>query len=129
MKSAFLDANVLFSAALPGSSLKAALEKSGLRLVSSEYCEAEALRNLADYAPGTGLNLNFDRVPDCFDPLPETARLPEKDRPVLASAIAAGVDFLVTGDRRHFGALYGKIVGGVQVIRPRDLPPGESTGT
>jgi len=121
MKTAFLDANVLFSAALPASRLKAALKPSGLRLISSSYCEAEARRNLALYAPEAGLNVDCDLVPDCFEPLPGTENLPMKDVPVLATAMAAKADYLVTGDRRHFGTLYGKTFGGVNVIRPRDL--------
>jgi hypothetical protein len=121
MKTAFLDANVLFSAALPESRIKTALGKSGLRLISSSYCEAEARHNLALYAPEASLNVDCKLVPDCFEPLPGTENLPVKDRPVLATAIAARADYLVTGDQRHFGTLYGRAFGSVKVIRPRDL--------
>jgi len=47
--------------------------------------------------------------------------LPEKDRPVLAAAIQLGCQVLVTGDRTHFGALYGKTLGGVKIHSPRSL--------
>jgi hypothetical protein len=33
----------------------------------------------------------------------------------------AGADLLVTLDRDHFGRLYGRTVGGVKVITPREL--------
>jgi hypothetical protein len=49
------------------------------------------------------------------------AWLPEKDRPMMASAIRPGCDALVTGDRTHFGAGYGKSFGGVTVHSPRSL--------
>ncbi len=44
------------------------------------------------------------------------AGLPEKDKPILAAAIAAGCAYLLTGDKRDFGHLYGKAVEGVTVI-------------
>jgi hypothetical protein len=47
--------------------------------------------------------------------------LPEKDRPVLAAAIRQRCDVLVTGDRTHFGAGYGKAFGGVVIHSPRSL--------
>lgn len=51
--------------------------------------------------------------------LEETAvAVREKDRPVLAAAIALQCEALVTGDRTHFGALYGKTLGGVTIYSP-----------
>jgi predicted nucleic acid-binding protein len=47
--------------------------------------------------------------------------LVEKDRPILAAAIAASVDYLITGDKSHFGHLYGTRVSGVYVISPADF--------
>ena len=43
-----------------------------------------------------------------------------KGTPILAAAGAAGVDMLVTGDRTHFGHLYGKTVGRLRVLTLRD---------
>lgn len=48
-------------------------------------------------------------------------RLPEKDQPVLAAAIHLDCDALVTGDRTHFGAGYGKTFDGVTIYSPRML--------
>ena len=46
--------------------------------------------------------------------------LPENDAPILAAAAAAGADLLVTGDRRHFGHLYGKTIGRVRIVTLRE---------
>jgi len=53
--------------------------------------------------------------------LEATLPLPEKDRPVLAAAIRHGCAALVTGDRSHFGALYGRTIRGVRIHSPRSL--------
>jgi hypothetical protein len=47
--------------------------------------------------------------------------LPAKDRPVLAAAILDACDALVTGDRSHFGSLYGRTIHGVAIHSPRSL--------
>jgi predicted nucleic acid-binding protein len=44
--------------------------------------------------------------------------LPPKDAPILASAVACGADALVTGDRTHFGHLFGRCLRGVFVLNP-----------
>jgi hypothetical protein len=46
--------------------------------------------------------------------------LPLKDAPILAAAVGARVDLLVTGDRKHFGHLYGTIRRGVEVVAPAE---------
>ena len=57
--------------------------------------------------------------PEAF---PEAAlKLPDKDRPVLAAAIRLECEALMTGDRTHFGAVYGKTLGGVKIHSPRSL--------
>lgn len=44
--------------------------------------------------------------------------LPLKDAPVLGAAVRSGADYLVTGDARHFGHLFGASVGGVRILTP-----------
>ena len=44
--------------------------------------------------------------------------MPEKDAPILAAAVAGDADLLVTGDRTHFGKLYGKTLRGCEVATP-----------
>jgi predicted nucleic acid-binding protein len=46
--------------------------------------------------------------------------VPDKDAPILAAACVAEVDILVTGDRTHFGHLYGETVGGLRVLTLKD---------
>src|SRR5579875_3231984 len=100
----FLDANVLFSAAyLENSGLGRLWQLQDAELLSSAYAVEEARRNLA-----------LSRQPT----LPARVRLDSKDRPILLAAIHGKADFLLTGDGRHFGHLYGKRVEGVMVLRP-----------
>ncbi len=42
------------------------------------------------------------------DTMPDWVRLPIKDRPVLAGAIAGNADYLITGDKVHFSDYYDK---------------------
>jgi len=124
MKVAFLDANVLFSAALdPQGHVAAALKKSGTRLVTSPYAIEEARRNLsgAELPALSALLETVGLAHDSFGPLPPGVEPVAKDVPVLASAIAADADFLVTGDAKHFGRFFGKTICGVKILRVRDL--------
>ncbi len=91
----------------------------------------EARRNLELKAPGGSAALDrllkrlraaAARAPD--PALDATLKVAEKDRPVLAAAIGLGCQMLGTGDRRHFGALYGRRVGGVTIHSPRSLAEG-----
>jgi len=44
-----------------------------------------------------------------------------RTRPILAAALSANATVLVTGDRRHFGALFGKTLNRtVTVLPPRE---------
>src|SRR5262249_48654414 len=92
------------------------------------YVLSEARRNLAQKAEAASATLE-SLLPRMHvaaflvaDPaLATTLPLPEKDKPVLASAIRHRCDALVTGDSTHFGPLYGKEVHGVAVHSPRSL--------
>ena len=53
--------------------------------------------------------------------IPEAISLAEKDRPILAAAIAGSVEYLVTGDRKHFGDFYGTAICGVRIMAPADF--------
>ncbi len=116
----FLDANILFSAALAAArgdnqgpfGLLWALAIAGkLRLASSNWCVGEAEFNLrrkkpAEAARLTELVASLELVPDPREPgEPAASLLPAKDAPVLAAALVGGCQFLITGDERHFGAL------------------------
>lgn len=49
----------------------------------------------------------------------------EKDRPILAAAIAARATDPLTGDVRHFGPFYGVTIEGVLVLPPNRYRVGE----
>lgn len=51
----------------------------------------------------------------------EASELPEKDLPILRAAVASSATRLVTGDRKHFGHLFGQTVAGVLLFRPVEL--------
>jgi len=127
----FLDANVLFSAAKSDGAVRRLLDllsESGHECHVDAYVVEEARRNLALKAPGSLPVL--DRLLGRIHVAPLKARtestavpgsLAEKDRPVLAAAIELGCEALVTGDRTHFGAFYGKTLAGVKIYSPRSL--------
>jgi hypothetical protein len=104
------------------------LSRDGHQCVADGYVWEEARRNLAVHHP------------KALEPLHELAReielhssfagaethdlevdLPDKDLPVLASAIALHCDALVTGDLTHFGPMMRQTIMGVTVHTPRSL--------
>ena len=119
----FLDANVLFSAAYsPDARLRLFWQIPSTRLVTSLYAAEEARRNFTKPDQRKRLELLLALIKQVAeaDPaiLPADVLLPEKDRPILAAAIASGATHLITGDRAHFGVWYGRKIGGVTVLPP-----------
>lgn len=127
----FLDANVLFSAAKSDGAvhqLLTLLEKSGHECCVDGYVIEEARRNLVAKAPDRVVALErlLSRMKTAGAQRSDTAleaSLPlwAKDRPVLAAAIRQSCTARVTGDRTHFGALYGQTIQGVTIYSPRSL--------
>lgn len=119
----FLDANVLFSAAYRAESrLREFWTLPDTQLVTSSYALAEATRNLSGIDQRRRLEALAAQVRITHEggawALPPDVILPEKDRPILSAALVSGATHLVTGDQTHFGAWYGKQVGGVTIIKP-----------
>jgi len=127
----FLDANILFSAAKSNGAVRRLLEMlidASHECFVDAYVTEEAWRNLAAKAPAgvdyletllRRLNvvpLQAQQTSFATDP-----PLPEDDRPILAAAIYNRCESLVTGDRAHFGPLYGKTIEGVTIHSPRSL--------
>ena len=117
----FLDANVLFSASNGGSNIARLVAELKRRAtaVTSDLAVEEARRNLAlkrpAWLPTFAATLADLEIVDStvFDlPVP----LVEKDTPLLCAAIRSRCRFLVTGDQRDFGHLYGQVVLGVEII-------------
>ncbi len=97
-------------------------------LVADHYVMEEARRNLATKGPDSlqtlasiTAHVEVSGVSGVSFEDPVLAWLPEKDRPVLASATSLNCDALVTGDRTHFGSAYGAVCGGVAIQSPRSL--------
>lgn len=122
----FLDANVLFSAAYRrDAGVRRLWQLADTELITSAYAIEEARRNLNtegqralmdELLKTVGIsNLLADLA---AHPEIEASGLPEKDLPILRASLAAGATHLITGDRKHFGHLYGKQVAGVLVMPP-----------
>ena len=117
----FLDANVLFSASNSGSNiarlLQLLVEKSSA--VTSDSAIEEARRNVELKRPAW--SENFQQLVAKVEVVASIkfeidVSLTEKDLPILCTAIHAGCEMLVTGDKRHFGHLYGQSISGTRVI-------------
>jgi predicted nucleic acid-binding protein len=122
----FLDANILFSAAQPHSRMKALLDvlTDQATFLTNEYAAEEARRNLtAKFPDGVkGLERLLKKCELISQLAPDVeAGLPLKDVPILGGAIAGQATYLLTGDERDFGKLWGKTIQGVKIISPRML--------
>lgn len=128
----FLDANVLFSAAQTDGAVRALitrLHESDHRLVADAHVWEEARRNLVARYPSRLSALDALTSTIAVFPLrgggqdpesqdPESLPVDDKDKPVLAAAITLDCRALITGDRTHFGHLFGKAVRGVTIYSP-----------
>ena len=117
----FLDANILFSAALSKSRLRPFLQQLGRRvqLLTNAYAQEEAARNLAAKHPERlGEHKKFaSSLEEVSGRLFELGvPLAKKDQPILCGAIAGRADYLLTGDKKDFGSLFGRTVQGVKVV-------------
>jgi predicted nucleic acid-binding protein len=117
----FLDANVLFSASYSGSNIarliQLLLDKGAA--VTSEYALEEARRNVNLKRPTWAED--FERLAAQVEVAPSVSfelsvELAEKDVSIMCTAVHAGCETLATGDKRHFGHLYGQVVSGVRVV-------------
>lgn len=128
----FLDANVIFSGAYSPNGRARALfllaRQGRCELLSSPHAIEEARRNIQLKYPDKSEDLD-----SLISELVVTAEatsanvawaleqsLQLEDAPVLAAAVDAGAELLVTGDRTHFGRMYGHSLQGVTVITPAD---------
>lgn len=122
----FLDANVLVSAAWKENAETALIwQLDRARLVTSIYVMAEVQRNLPGIAQierlrGLMTSVEVLIFQNLAEPA-ETLLLPAKDRPVLAAAVEARAQYLVTGDKKHFGQWFGKTICGVRIEAPTGL--------
>jgi uncharacterized protein len=131
----FLDANILFSAALSDGAMRQLLRElvhAKHVLVASPLVVAEATRNLSKKSSPEAVSVLNDllhavelssRESRSNNDGAETiiSWLVEKDRHVLRAAILLNCNYLVTGDRAHFGEGYGRSFAGIIIVSPRQL--------
>jgi predicted nucleic acid-binding protein len=127
MQKIFLDANVLFSAAYQSESgLLKFWKLEDVQLITSTYAAQEALRNLdlenqeQRFEKLLRSVVIVDEVDQPELVIPKSIILPYKDKPILAAAINAKANYLITGDIRHFGKYFSKKVEGVTICPPAD---------
>ncbi len=132
----FFDANVIVAASASSSGaarviIRLADKRGDITVIATEYAWDEAERNLQQHKP-EALS-EFYKLKESIGILPEPSdglvadvaasltrkkRLPNKDLPILAGAISASADWLLTHDGDHFGSFYDETVLGVEVLRP-----------
>jgi predicted nucleic acid-binding protein len=123
MERLFLDANILFSAAYrEGAGIRQFWELSSVKLLTSQYAFEEAKRNL-NQTQGSRLARLIKHVKVYAEYgneayIPKNILLRKKDRPILAAAIGSEANYLITGDFRDFGCLYGQRILGVMILAP-----------
>lgn len=126
----FLDANVIFSAAIGSKTCRSIVRIPQIKLLTSDYCLAEVTRNLTakGYDPAIDLHDLLTAVTEVQTPpqsywqtlaplLPPRATT---DLPILGAALVAHADVLITGNTRDFGDLMKKpLSAGPTVLTPR----------
>ena len=122
----FLDANILFSGARPESRTRAFLQIlfDNFDCLTNAYAVEEARRNveIKDPRQVSELISLVDRCTMVASLVVElSVKLEPKDIPILGGAIAGKATHLLTGDARHFGLYFGKIIDGVKVVSPKIL--------
>lgn len=116
-----LDANILFSAAAPDSPTRALLDiiLRHAKAVTNEHAWEEARRNVERKRPHliAALNNLKPRI-EFTGNFKEVAHsvLPDKDQPIIGGAVASRCSHLWTGDKRHFGPLYGRTIQGTRIV-------------
>lgn len=126
----FFDANVIFSAAHQEQGraqvIIALARADQCTVLVSAHALEEARRNLALKSAGYEPRLErllaavslVREAPAALAAWAGEQGLPRNDAPILAAAIHAQADFLVTGERRDFGHLFGLTLRGVKVVAP-----------
>jgi uncharacterized protein len=132
----FLDSNVILSGILSDKGApRIILDILSLNLpflsgLSGEFNLLEIKRNLKRKLPGlfSVYRKYFPRINLQIIPLPRPADLKdffgmaaEKDVPVLVSAIRGGADFLITGDKKHFGKIKLPTPYALKIVTPSEF--------
>ena len=119
----FLDANILFSAALKGSQIHRLVDRliRDHEVISSSYAHEEALRNIHlkrnFWLPDFSFLIQQVKIIQSVDgELP--VNIAEQDRPILFTALKSNCNLLLTGDFKDFGHLMEKPIGSLIIVSP-----------
>lgn len=131
----FLDANVLYSAADSPEGLNAAIfkvagKRGDVELIANRYVCGEAdinlmYKSLSRARVALKKLVTHELTIEPNAPLSLTQRMKPHvpndpaDAPVLAGAVFAKADWLITSNSKDFGHLYETVVDGVLVLRPK----------
>ncbi|MGH2559909.1 MAG: hypothetical protein ACRDJH_12655 [Thermomicrobiales bacterium] len=125
----FLDANVLHSAAYKFDAIVRRIwTLPDVQLITSTLAVTEAHRNLQSERQRSDLDMFLasvqieDYVMQPNDPRIIDLKLATKDQPILLAAIDLGASHLLTGDKKHFGRLYGQQIHGVLILPTSNYP-------
>lgn len=119
----FLDANMLFSASNSQSATCRLIRYliKNYEVVTSDYAQQEAYPNVSakrfDWLAGYENIISHIHIIRSIDK-PVPVNIASKDRPVLATAIEGQCNYLLTGDKRDFGHLFGQTISGVIIVAP-----------
>jgi predicted nucleic acid-binding protein len=120
----FLDSNILYSATHDvQSDFLAIWQFRDTTPIVSQYVLDEVSRNIRSSQQRQHFERLLEQTEIISDAdmriVPATVSLVAKDRPILAAAINARADYLVTGDMNHFGDLYDTSIANVRIMKPR----------
>lgn len=132
----FLDSNVILSGLISDKGApRIILDILSLKLpffvgMTGEYNLMEIERNVAKKIPKalslykeylSKLNLKIVPLPSKEEVTKFCSHSVAKDMPVLVSAINGQADFLITGDKKHFGNLPNKATYPFEIMSPSDF--------
>jgi predicted nucleic acid-binding protein len=116
-----LDSNILFSASLyPNHRFLEFWRMYGVTPMAAHYSLGEVRRNIGSPEHRHRFEALVDRTLIVNDAplriIPAGIEIVLKDQPILATALYAAADFLITGDTKHFRHLYGRKIGSLQTL-------------
>lgn len=127
----FLDSNVWFSAFYHSKNCEALIQthrNKGILIVISAQVLEEATRNIKEKIPHQLSNFQAFLLADPPEMVADPEIIPPnviravspEDRPIFTSAVAADVDYFVTGNIKDFKRNAHKKVGKITVLTPKE---------
>ena len=119
----FLGANIVFSASKKESAISRFIIYLAKKhtVITSDYAEQEAYKNIVlkrpDWLSG------YKEITELIQVVPSidceiSVEIASKDRPIIATAITQKCHFLITGDKKDFGHLFGNKIKNLRIVTP-----------